>query len=159
MSTINSYPPLQDLYDTTRALCIRIGHLIGSFAIEDVCNDTTCPDMKADQWQYLCASHPKPNGCSALNYCIHTLDTVSQILTSPKHFPSRFDIQDSSILNFQNIFRRLYRVFAHIYFEHTSRFYEYEHLHGLYRDFLSVITTWDLVPGSSVTIPQDDINK
>lgn len=42
-------------------VCISIGRLIGFLIVRDICNEATCPEMKADQWQYLCASHAQPN--------------------------------------------------------------------------------------------------
>ena len=45
-------------YEHLRRVCMELHHLVCK--MESVCNEKTCPEMKADEWLYLCAAHPQP---------------------------------------------------------------------------------------------------
>lgn len=118
--------------------------------------------MRAAEWQYLCAVHDPPKECCAIDYCCHTLDWVSNVLTSPKHFPSRLTLGSehgggklSSMRNLTNIFRRVYRIFAHAWFQHREAFWEVESAEGLYIFFKTVCDVYNLMPEESYTIPPE----
>ncbi|KAI9350894.1 Mob1/phocein [Obelidium mucronatum] len=93
-----------------------------------------CQEMKAGEWQYLCAAHPSPQPCSAIDYIIHTLDSTTALLNNTKLFPSR--------------------IFAHAWFHHRLVFDEFENETHLYKRFLYLSTIeFQLVPDKLVTIP------
>ena len=116
----------QDLfqYEHLRLVCLELHHLV--VALESVCTAETCPEMKADEWLYLCAAHPQPQNCCAMDYTFHTLDGATSLLNSNKYFPSRMAIPNSSLKHFQSIARRLYRIFAHAWWHHRDVFEEFE---------------------------------
>jgi hypothetical protein len=125
------------------------------------CSATTCPEMRASEWQYLCAVHDPPKSCCAIDYCCHTLDWATNILTSPKLFPSRMVLGGdngntaAAMRQLTNIFRRVYRIFAHAWFQHRDVFWTVEGTDGLYIFFKTVCDVYQLIPEDNYTIPPE----
>lgn len=151
------------LYELCRFLTMKVNNLIIAFFAEDPpCSAQTCPEMRASEWQYLCAVHDPPKSCCAIDYCCHTVDWATNILTSPKYFPSRLTLgseagggPQASMRNLTNIFRRLYRIFAHAWFQHRSVFWQVEGHDGLYVFFKTVCDIYNLIPDDNYTIPAE----
>ena len=136
--------------------------LIAFFADSPPCSAQTCPEMRASEWQYLCAVHDPPKSCCAIDYCCHTLDWATNILTSPKYFPSRLTLgsetgggAQASMRHLTNIFRRLYRIFAHAWFQHREVFWQVEGHDGLYVFFKTVCDMYSLIPEDNYTVPAE----
>jgi hypothetical protein len=125
------------------------------------CSSQTCPEMRASEWQYLCAVHDPPKSCCAIDYCNHTLDWAANVLTSPRNFPSRLALGGeggnigNSMKHLTNIFRRVYRIFAHAWFQHREIFWSVEGTYGLYILFKTVCDEYHLIPEESYTIPAE----
>lgn len=150
------------LYELCRFLIQKVNLIIVAlFSDNPPCSSITCPEMRASEWQYLCAVHDPPKSCCAIDYCCHTLDWAANTLTSPKHFPSRLALgSDQSTQNSQgrqltNIFRRVYRIFAHAWFQHRKMFWEVEGRTGLYTFYKAVCDYYSLVPEDNYTIPAE----
>ncbi|EAW14033.1 Mob1 family protein [Aspergillus clavatus NRRL 1] len=150
------------LYELCRFLTMKVNNLIVAFFAEDPpCSSQTCPEMRASEWQYLCAVHDPPKSCCAIDYCCHTLDWATNILTSPKHFPSRLTLgseaggSQASLRYLTNIFRRLYRIFAHAWFQHRDVFWQVEGNDGLYIFFKTVCDMYKLIPEDNYTVPAE----
>ncbi|RKO83462.1 Mob1/phocein [Blyttiomyces helicus] len=111
-------------YEHLRQVCLELNNLV--VLLEPECTATSCPEMKADEWLYLCAAHTTPQSCSAIDYIVHTLDNATAVLNSNKYFPTRVSIQEPSLKHFQNVARRLYRIFAHAWYHHREIFQEFE---------------------------------
>lgn len=117
--------------------------------------------MRASEWQYLCAVHDPPKSCCAIDYCCHTLDWAANTLTSPKHFPSRLALGTEAntahqqVRQLTNIFRRVYRIFAHAWFQHRRMFWRVENETGLYVFFKTVCDVYTLIPEDNYTIPPE----
>ena len=148
------------LYELCRFLTQKVNSIIVAlFSDNPACSSTTCPEMRASEWQYLCAVHDPPKSCCAIDYCCHTLDWAANTLTSPKHFPSRLALgadqstQHSQMRQLTNIFRRVYRVFAHAWFQHQDMFWKVEGRTGLYVFFKTVCDVYGLIPEDNYTIP------
>ena len=148
------------LYELCRLLVQKANELIvGLFSETPPCSSQTCPEMRASEWQYLCAVHDPPKSCCAIDYCCHTLDWAANILTSQKHFPSRLSLGgDGPVASQQaerqitNIFRRVYRIFAHAWFQHRQLFWKVENQQGLYLLFKSVCDIYTLIEKENYTI-------
>jgi hypothetical protein len=54
-----------------------------------------------------------------------------------------------------NIFRRVYRIFAHAWFQHREIFWSVEGTYGLYLLFKTVCDEYHLIPEDSYTIPAE----
>jgi hypothetical protein len=114
--------------------------------------------MRASEWQYLCAVHDPPKPCCAIDYCCHTLDWAGNVLSSPKYFSSRLTLGESgnvaaSMRHLTNIFRRVYRIFAHAWFQHRGVFWQVEGRDGVYIFFKTVCDVYQLIPEDNYTIP------
>ena len=123
--------------------------------------------MRASEWQYLCAVHDPPKSCSAIDYCCHTLDWAATTLTSSKLFPSRLGlgsaaggsggerVLQSQMKELTNIFRRVYRIYAHAWFQHRDAFWRVEGKSGLYVFFKTVCDEYGLIQPENYTIPPE----
>lgn len=150
------------LYELCRFLTQKVNAIITAlFSDSPPCSSTTCPEMRASEWQYLCAVHDPPKSCCAIDYCCHTLDWAANTLTSPKNFPSRLALgsdqttQHQQQRNLTNIFRRVYRIFAHAWFQHRDMFWKVEGRTGLYILFKTVCDAYGLIPEDNYTIPPE----
>ncbi|KAK4547832.1 Maintenance of ploidy protein mob1 [Oleoguttula mirabilis] len=93
-------------------------------AITEFCSPQTCPEMKAtDEFEYLWhdpPAYPKPTRLPAPTYISHLLTWTSNHLSNPNVFPTHPGVPFPP--NFQGtirtIFKRLYRIYAHIYCHH-----------------------------------------
>lgn len=156
------------LYELGRFLIQKTNAIIVAlFADQPPCSSHTCPEMRASEWQYLCAVHDPPKSCSAIDYCCHTLDWAANTLTSSKMFPSRLDlgsgkmgIPNDKVLQQQmkeitNIFRRVYRIYAHAWFQHREMFWRVESRTGLYVLFKTVCDEYGMIQPENYTIPPE----
>ncbi|KAF2276821.1 Mob1/phocein [Westerdykella ornata] len=135
--------------------------LTGLFRDDPPCSSATCPEMRASEWQYLCAVHEPPKPCCAIDYCCHTLDWAANLLSSTKIFPSRLgqgvdqNSQHQQVRHLTNIFRRVYRIFAHAWFQHREVFWQVEGRSGLYMLLKTICDHYGLIPDDSYTIPPE----
>ncbi|KAI0478880.1 Mob1/phocein [Xylariaceae sp. FL0804] len=150
------------LYELCRFLIAQCNNLIVGFLFDaPPCSSATCPEMRASEWQFLCAVHDSPKSCCAIDYCCHTLDWAANVVTDPKTFPSRFvvvaDGRDKSAVqkSLVNIFRRLHRIFAHAWFQHRGVFWSVEAQTGLYAFFKTVCDMYDLLPLENYKLPAE----
>jgi hypothetical protein len=119
--------------------------------------------MRASEWQFLCAVHESPKSCCAIDYCCHTLDWATNIVTSQKIFPSRLslgagdavDDRGAGVKHLINIFRRLHRIFAHAWFQHREVFWRVEGQTGLYVLFKTVCDNYELLPAENYKLPPE----
>ncbi|KAK0715744.1 Mob1/phocein [Lasiosphaeris hirsuta] len=162
--TLGTPPPGTDktlwLYELCRFLIAQCNSLIVGFLFDTPpCSAATCPEMRASEWQFLCAVHDSPKSCCAIDYCCHTLDWAANVVTNPKIFPSRFvvDAHDKTTAqkNLVNVFRRLHRIFAHAWFQHRGVFWSIEGQTGLYVFFKTVCDVYDLLPAENYKLPPE----
>lgn len=151
------------LYELCRFLVQKTNLLIvGFFSDNPACSATNCPEMRASEWQYLCAVHDPPKSCCAIDYCCHTLDWAANALTSQKNFPSRLTLGGDApgsgregVKTLTNIFRRVYRMFAHAWFQHRDVFWTIENTEGLYVFYKTVCDIYQLIPEENYTVPPE----
>lgn len=173
--------------------------------LQQECTRSSCPQMKAGEWLYLCVAHgndgamevctlpnqPSPlyseardlKQCCAIDYILHTVDSATALLNSPRAFPSRYifgyllihlfavlinldiflplirlSIPQTSHRHFPSLARRLGRIFAHAYFHHREAFEQAEAESSLYARFLKLTNHFDLVPAEFLVIPESAIH-
>ncbi len=153
------------LYELTRFLTQHANDLLVALLtkIDPACSAASCPEMRASEWQYLCAVHDTPKPCCAVDYCIHTLDWAGDVLTSIKLFPSRMTLgapdspgHQTAIRNITNIMRRVYRIFAHAWFQHREGvFWQVEAGGGIYTLFKTACDVYGLIQEDNYTIPPE----
>lgn len=152
------------LYELCRFLINKCNDLIVGFLFDSPpCSASTCPEMRASEWQFLCAVHESPKSCCAIDYCCHTLDWATNTVTSQKIFPSRLSLKsgdslednNTGVRHLTNIFRRLHRIFAHAWFQHRGVFWQVEGQTGLYVLFKTVCDNYELLPAENYKLPPE----
>ncbi|WVR04616.1 hypothetical protein IAU60_001627 [Kwoniella sp. DSM 27419] len=141
------------IYEHLRRIPIDLTPLV--VALLPICNASTCPEMKAEEWLYLCSAHGGgAEQCCAIDYILHTLDSTTALVNSSQNFPSRLQIPQASQSHFPSIFRRLSRIFSHAYFHHHETFSLAEAETSLYARFLGLCETYQLVGENLLLIPR-----
>ncbi|KAJ2718955.1 hypothetical protein GGI07_005502 [Coemansia sp. Benny D115] len=128
-----------------RQMCTELGMFVSLVRAE--CTEQRCPVMRAQETTYYCAGHGKPRPCSAIGYAVHTLDYAVRQLGQPRDWAP-------SMKHFQSMVRRLYRIFAHVYFHHRDLFEQQESVSGLYARFVRLARKYELTPESLIIIPE-----
>ncbi|TFK23027.1 Mob1/phocein [Coprinopsis marcescibilis] len=145
------------VYEHLRRLAQDLTHPLIT-TLQQECTRATCPEMKAGEWLYLCVAHGNEGSmeqCCAVDYILHTLDSATALLNSPRAFPSRISILETSQRHFSSLARRLGRIFAHAYFHHREAFEQAEAESSLYGRFLALTSKFDLVPSEFLPIPPE----
>ncbi|KAI8969426.1 Mob1/phocein [Trametes punicea] len=143
------------VYEHLRRVAQDLSHPLITM-LQQECTRNTCPEMKAGEWLYLCVAHGNEGAmeqCCAIDYILHTLDSATALLNSPRAFPSRLSIPATSHRHFTSLCRRLGRIFAHAYFHHREVFEQAEAESSLYARFLALVKYFDLVPLEFLVIP------
>ncbi|KAK0444559.1 Mob1/phocein [Desarmillaria tabescens] len=143
------------IYEQLRRLAQDLTHPLIT-TLQQECTRLTCPEMKAGEWLYLCVAHGTDGAmeqCCAIDYILHTLDSATALLNSPRAFPSRLHIDKTSHRHFTSLARRLGRIFSHAYFHHREAFEQAEAESSLYARFLALTTKFELVPAEFQVIP------
>ncbi|KIM76168.1 hypothetical protein PILCRDRAFT_826518, partial [Piloderma croceum F 1598] len=143
------------IYEQLRRLAQDLSHPLITM-LQQECTRASCPEMKAGEWLYLCVAHGNDGAmeqCCAIDYILHTLDSATALLNSPRAFPSRLSIPQASHRHFSSLARRLGRIFAHAYFHHREAFEQAEVESSLYARFLALTSKFDLVPSEFLVIP------
>ncbi|KAL0061783.1 hypothetical protein AAF712_011388 [Marasmius tenuissimus] len=143
------------IYEHLRRLAQDLSHPLITM-LQQECNRASCPEMKAGEWLYLCVAHGNDGAmeqCCAIDYILHTIDSATALLNSPRAFPSRLAIPQTSHRHFSSLARRLGRVFAHAYYHHREVFEQAEAESSLYKRFLRLTERFGLVPREFLVIP------
>ncbi|TXT13213.1 hypothetical protein VHUM_01614 [Vanrija humicola] len=143
------------IYEHLRRIPIDVTPLMTQLL--QLCSRESCPEMKADEWQYLCVAHggEGTDRCCAIDYILHTLDSTTALLNSSNYFPSRLQIPHASLAHFPSLFRRLSRIFSHAYFHHREAFATSEAETSLYARFVALCQRYELVGQSLLIIPPE----
>ncbi|KAI0341457.1 Mob1/phocein [Trametopsis cervina] len=124
------------IYEQLRRLAQDLTHPLIT-TLQQECTRSTCPQMKAGEWLYLCVAHGNDGAmeqCCAIDYILHTLDSATALLNSPRAFPSRLSIPPTSTRHFASLARRL------------GPFEQAEAESSLYARFLALTSKFNLVP-------------
>ncbi|EIW77296.1 Mob1 phocein [Coniophora puteana RWD-64-598 SS2] len=148
------------IYEHLRRLAQDLTHPLITM-LQQECTRVSCREMKAGEWLYLCVAHGNDGAmeqCCAIDYILHTLDSATALLNSPRAFPSRLSIPQTSYRHFSSLARRLGRIFAHAYFHHREAFEQAEAESSLYARFLKLTSQFDLVPAEFLVIPEHAVS-
>jgi len=137
-----------------RQVVLELSELLVLLAPE--CTAENCGQMKATvEWVFLCAAHRVPRECCAIDYIIHNVEATTAVLNSRRWFPSRGSVPETAEKMFQSIARRLYRIFAHVYFHHRPIFDRFEASTHLYERFIYLVHDHNWIPEKLCIIPSD----
>jgi hypothetical protein len=101
-------------------------------------------------WQFLCASHPKPIDCFAMYYAYHTLDTIQCLISNPSLCPSRERIPDKRYSAYPNMCKRVYRILAHASHAHPIVYLKYENKYSLCSRFVDFCLQFKLMKNNDL---------
>lgn len=156
-------------YEHLRQFVLEFNLLLVALAGE--CTVETCPKMTAsNEWQYLCAAHRKPQDCAAIDYIRHTIEGSTALLTNRPRAtrdpvatrasgPGLEEVPSAKhcAKHFQSMSRRLYRIFAHVYFHHRATFDWVEGKTRLCARFQHFVMRYQLMSRSMLLVPQESI--
>ncbi|KAJ6240585.1 mob kinase activator-like 1 [Anaeramoeba flamelloides] len=93
--------------------------------VQEQCTEETCPIMNAGpQWEYhwVTKKKQKPQKLSAPEYISKLIEWVDHQIDDPRYFPEETNKYPRSWKNkiCKPIFRRLFRILGHIYYNHFA---------------------------------------
>jgi len=142
----------------------QVNLLYGSITV--FCTAQSCPKMGAGPtYEYLWADEKqkKPIAVSAPEYVGLLMDWIQSKVDDEDIFPARVDVPFPR--TFQNevktIFKRLFRVYAHIYYHHFAKIQELgeeAHLNTCFKHFFYFVQEFDLVERREMA-PLEDLIK
>ncbi|KNC95979.1 uncharacterized protein SPPG_08582 [Spizellomyces punctatus DAOM BR117] len=120
--------------------------------ISEYCTRENCPSMTAGaRYEYLWAdgkSIPKPIKCTAPEYIEYLLSWVDTQLDDESIFPPSDEFPPQFYTTVKQIFKRLFRFYAHLYHNHLKQLEavgEDRHLNTCFKHFILFVTEFDLV--------------
>lgn len=122
--------------------------------VSDFCTAETCPTMSAGpKYEYLWADGvtvTKPVKVTAPEYVDLLMSWIEAQLNNEAIFPTSVDVPFPKTFKgaVKNIFKRLFRVYAHIYYSHFEKVVELSaeaHLNTCFKHFISFVIQFDLV--------------
>ncbi|XP_023346750.1 MOB kinase activator 3C [Eurytemora carolleeae] len=167
-------PPNEDLNDFLATNLVDFYNrikLLYSTVVEEsdvyktkACSEESCPKMSGGpKYEYLWQDdkrNKKPVQMTAPDYIITLIEWVDDIINDEQVFPSCDDVPFPK--NFKDvisrIFRRLYRVFVHIYYHHFDRLNEIKaevHANALYKQFYCLSKEYNLISAKDYEPLQD----
>eukprot|EP00128_Syssomonas_multiformis_P000225 Colp12_sorted_trinity150504_noHs@14528 len=144
----------------------QINMLYGT--ITEFCTPEDCPVMSAGpKYEYLWADGAtikKPIKCSAPEYIDYLMTWVQQQLDDESLFPSKIGVPFSKKFPdvVKNIFKRLFRVYAHIYHSHFSKIVslgEEAHLNTSFKHFIYFVQEFELIEKKELAPLQELIDQ
>ncbi|KJE94944.1 mob1 [Capsaspora owczarzaki ATCC 30864] len=121
-------------------------------SIRELCTEATCPTMSAGPaYEYYWADEvqKKPVKLTAPQYIDNLMTWVQAQLDNESIFPMEGDDFPSTFKEtVKTIFKRLFRIYAHIYYNHykmLETLQEEKHLNSCYKHFIFFVEEHDLV--------------
>lgn len=121
--------------------------------VSEFCNDKSCPIMSAGKkYEYLLwptSKNPKAQVCSAPEYVSTLMEWVESQLDNEVLFPHDGPFPkdfESNII--KTIFKRMFRIYAHIYYSHLGQIEnlgEQEHLNTCFKHFMYFCEEFDII--------------
>ncbi|KAE8883648.1 hypothetical protein PF005_g21264 [Phytophthora fragariae] len=122
--------------------------------ILEFCTCASCPEMRAGpKFEYLWKDgkeYKTPAKLAAPEYIDMLMTWVEELLSDEALFPTRegapYCRGFQSVV--KNIFRRLFRVYAHVYYSHFDKIVSIgaeAHLNSCFKHFIAFVTQFDLV--------------
>jgi len=163
-------PKGEDLYDwlavNVTDFYNEVSLLYGVLA--DVCTPTCCPTMSAGpRFEYKWADGvriKRPIRCSAPKYIDYMMSWAQQTLDDENIFPVRFGEPFPANIHsvICSIFKRLFRVYAHMYVLHFTSLQEMgaePHLNTCFRHFMLFVREFDLIDQNELAPLRELIDK
>ncbi|VDP13489.1 unnamed protein product [Soboliphyme baturini] len=149
-----------NIVDLFNQICMLYG------TIAEFCTPEKCSVMSAgSKYEYYWTdANKKPMKCSAPQYVDYLLSSVQVQLDDESLFPSKIGVPFPS--NFlqvaQTIMKRLFRIYAHIYYQHfddVERLKEEPHFNTSFKFFTLFVQEFNLIEHRDLQPLQDIIDK
>lgn len=143
----------------------RINLIYGT--VSDFCTPAACPKMSGgNQYEYMWQDnkkYKKPTCVCAPMYIDLLMDWVEDLINDESIFPPNTDqpFPRSFTATVKQIFRRLFRVFVHVYYHHFSKMAQIgaeAHVNTCYKHFYYFVTEFNLIEGKELE-PLKDLTK
>uniref|UniRef100_A0A7S0HRF8 Uncharacterized protein n=1 Tax=Phaeocystis antarctica TaxID=33657 RepID=A0A7S0HRF8_9EUKA len=134
--------------------------------IAEFCTETACPVMCAGpKYEYMWADGQtikKPISCSAPRYVDYLLTWVQNLLDDERIFPTEIGkpFPSDFMEHIRNIFKRLFRVYAHIYYCHFERMGALgaePHLNTCFKHYMYFVYEFNLIPRKEELQPLQEL--
>jgi len=134
--------------------------------IAEFCTEVTCPVMCAGpKYEYMWADGitiKKPISVSAPRYVDFLMTWVQNQLDDEKLFPTQIGVPfpPDFFERVQNIFRRLFRVYAHIYYCHFEKMKSLgaePHLNTCFKHYMYFVYEFKLIPKAEELAPLQEL--
>jgi len=144
----------------------QISMLYGT--ITEYCTSERCPIMSAGpKYEYYWAdgsSIKKPVKCSAAQYIDFLMTWIQDQLDDETVFPSKIGVEFPKNFSFvaKTVMKRLFRVYAHIYYQHfddIERLKEEAHLNTSFKHFIIFVQEFSLIDPRELQPLQELIDK
>ncbi|KAI9209897.1 cytokinesis-related protein [Polychytrium aggregatum] len=120
--------------------------------IKDFCTDETCPTMNAGpRYQYFWADGKtiiQPIQCTGPQYIEHLLAWIEAQLDDENTFPSSDVFPEQFLPTVKQIFKRMFRFYAHVYHNHLRELETIAvapHFNTCFKHFILFVNEFDLV--------------
>jgi MOB kinase activator 1 len=134
-------------------------------SVTEFCTDQTCPVMSSGpRWEYLWRDgeqYKKATKVTAPEYVNLLMNWIEKHISDEAIFPSEdnrpYPEDFEAIVS--NIFKRLFRVYAHMYYWHFARIRELQeesHLNTAFKHFMLFVWEFDLISKDELT-PLNDL--
>ncbi|KAK1039991.1 hypothetical protein LTS16_010755 [Friedmanniomyces endolithicus] len=134
------------LYELARFLIQHTNTIIiALFADSPPCSPATCSEMRASEWQYL-KTFPSRLGLGSQGGGGGRGGGMSA---------GQDKVLQHQLREITNIFRRVYRIYAHAWFQHREMFWRVEGKTGVYGLFRRVCDEYGLIQAENYTIPRE----
>eukprot|EP01137_Pigoraptor_chileana_P006075 Opistho-2@50019 len=130
----------------------RINLIYGT--VGEFCDAKSCPTMSAGkQYEYHWMDgekYKKPTSMPASQYVILLMEWIEHQVNDEDIFPSKVGVAfpKTFLPTVKNIFKRLFRVFAHVYFHHFDKLQSIgaeAHVNTCYKHFYLFVTEFQLI--------------
>ncbi|KAL1527803.1 hypothetical protein AB1Y20_009186 [Prymnesium parvum] len=134
--------------------------------IAEFCTEAACPVMCAGpKYEYMWADGltvKKPMAVSAPRYVDFLMTWVQNQLDDEKLFPTQIGVPfpPDFVERVQNIFKRLFRVYAHIYYCHFDKMHELgaePHLNTCFKHYMYFVYEFNLIPKREELAPLQEL--
>jgi len=161
-------PPGEDVHEWLAVNTVdffnEINLLYG--VIAEFCTETSCAVMCAGpKYEYMWADGvtiKKPISCSAPRYVDYLMTWVQNQLDDERLFPTAIGVAFPADFKdcVRNIFRRLFRVYAHIYYNHFERMSALgaePHLNTCFKHYMYFVYEFNLIPKMEELAPLQEL--
>lgn len=163
-------PPGEDLNEWLAMHVVdffnRINLIYGTVC--DFCDEASCPKMSGGpqyeyHWQDGSKEYKKPTLLSAPKYIALLMDWVETLINDEELFPPQPDIPFPKTFQptVKQIFRRLFRVFVHVYYHHFDRLTQIgaeAHINTCFKHFYYFVRQFKLIDPKEID-PLKDLIK